>query len=375
MCYCAYLSYSKNNTSQLWGLISIIIFTLVFGLRYGVGVDYYSYANVYEYAEKYTSLADLIEGLLFEVGFSAIVFYCNFFHLPVYVFFSILAFIQITLIYKTFKPEGNNLLVFIYLTLILTGFCMYSFMNIIRHEIALCFFLYGIKYIRDNKPTKYFITCLFAFAFHKSALLIFPLYFFWIHKKSIFNNSIIQITILLACFAVSFIVPFQTILAYVDQFAVMIGYDKYSDIADSMTVNRVLGISRIMGLFTNIFIIAYNQKIKSYFKSDLFNIIYDLYFVGTCLGYAFMGSMMLLRAIVYFQHTQFIVLAYALCYLYNTRKQTYTQLSLYFFFVVYIMVSYVSFIKDCKNNTGAYVGYFQKELHSEKDLLFYDRHN
>lgn len=368
MCYGAYLSKGTSRLSKVWGWLPIILFTLVFGFRYGVGIDFNNYADMYEQTENYTSISELIENERYELGFSVLIYLCHYFGAPVWSLFVVVAFIQIFLLYKTFNKEGS-ILIYIYATLILTGFCMYSFMNILRHEIAFCIFLYSLQYIRDNKMLKYWICCLLALSFHQSAIILFPLYFIWIKRKGVFNMPFIEAIAVIVCFIASFISQWQELLHLFDVLIVLLGYENYLEAADEMTVNSVMGFTRLLNLVVNLLIVLNSKKIKNYFKSDLFNILYDLFIIGTCLSYVFMGSMMLQRIIVYFYHTQFIILAYALCYLFETRKQNFIQLVQYGVVLLFIFVSYSSFIYHCKDNTGAYVSYFQTDLHQTKDDL------
>ena len=368
MCYCAKLSQGNTSRAHLWGWLPIILFTLVFGLRYGVGIDYNNYAYMYDQTASYTSFRELIENERYEVGFSLILYICHYLNAPVWGLFTIIAFIQIVCIYNAFKDE-KNILMYLYATLILTGFCMYSFMNIMRHEMAFCVFLFSLQFIRDNKLAKYWLCALLALSFHHSALIIFPLYFIWIKRKGILNMPLVEAIAVILCFITSFFSQWQDIMHLFDNLIVMLGYENYIEAADEMTANSVIGVTRILNLIVNLLIVANSKKIKNYFNSDLFNILYDLFVVGICLGYIFMGSMMLQRIIVYFNHTQFIVLAYMLCYLYETRKQNYAQLIKYAVVVLFIFISYSSFLYHCEDNTGAYVSYFQTDLHQTKDNL------
>ena len=315
MCYCAYRSQLSIKKSQLWSALPIVLFTLVFGLRYGVGIDYNNYLDIYNETKGYTSLASLLDNERYEIGFSLLVYICHLLHAPVWVLFTVISFVQILLLYKTFQKEGN-VLIFIYATLILTGFCMHSLMNILRHEMAFCIFLYSLKYIQNRQFFKYLICCLFALSFHRSALLIIPLYFIWARHHEIFHRKWIELIIVLACFISSFLTQWQNILHLFDNVIILLGYENYIEIADSMTVNSKIGITRILNLLINCLIIINSQKIKDYYKSNLFNILYDLFIIGISLGYVFLGSMMLQRIIVYFYHTQFFIL-----FLHDTKKR------------------------------------------------------
>ncbi len=368
MCYYASKSYGKEKWAWQYGWLPIILFTLVFGLRYGVGIDYNNYSDIYEETSSYRSLAKLLEGERYEPGFSILLYVCHLIHAPEYILFTIIAFIQIVLIYKTFKDEGR-VLPYIYLSMILTGFCMYSMMNVLRHEIALFIFLYSLKYIRDDKLLKYWLCCLIALCFHFSAIILFPLYFVWKIRKPFFNNPRLEIIIVFASFVLSFFAQWQNILHMFDNLIVLLGYETYIDIADDMIVNSKIGITRLFNLLINCIIIINSKKIKAYFNSGLLNILYDLFIVGVALGYIFLSSMMMMRMIVYVNHVQFIILAYALCYLHQTRRTNVKQFVQYALVALFIFVSYSSFLHHSMDNTGAYVFYFQTDMHALKDHL------
>lgn len=374
MCYGAYRSQGYSRSAKLWGWVPIILFTLVFGLRYGVGVDYNNYLEIYEETEYYETFSQILDNERYEPGFSLLLYICHYCNAPVYILFSAMAFLEIFLLYKAFKEEGD-ILIYIYATLIFTTIGISSFMNILRHIVAFCFFIYSIQYIRDNKLIRYWICCLLALVFHKSAIILFPLYFVWIKRKGFFKQPLTELIVVLVCFALSVVPHWQEVMHMFDNLIILMGYENYIDIADQMIVNSKMGITRLFTLAATIVIILNSNRIKDYFQSDLLNILYDMYIIGISLGYIFMGSMLLERIIVYFTHTQFIIIAYALCYFYKTRKQSISQLTKYAFVVLFIFVVYSAYIFNSLHNTGAYVFYFQTELHDIKDSLREDMIN
>ena len=362
----AYLSAQNTQLSKLWAWIPIIAFTLVFGLRYGVGIDYFNYEGIYEYLYHYDSLSEAIEDSKLEDGFLAIMYLCsNVLKLPAYGLFTIIAFLQIYLLYRTFKDEGN-VLGYIYIVLILTSTCVGSFMNIMRQEIAICLFFYSLKYIIDDKPIQYWIICIVAFYFHHSAIILFPLYFLWIRRKSLFNNPTIELVILLLFFLSSLFTQWQSILHLFDNTISWIGYVDYLDRADKLVSGGDIGIMTIFTLLVNCLIVLNSKQLKAHYNSNLLNILYDLYFIGVCLSYLFMGSMLLGRIIAYFSHAGFILLGYTLYYLRQVRKQQTTYMVHYMVVIIFIVFSFGILIRDCRINTAAYVSVFQTELHTEK---------
>ena len=369
MCYGAIRSQEKTIKGKLWGWMPIVLFTLVFGLRYGVGIDYNNYVEIYEdEISHYSSYWELVKETRYEWGFLVVAHLCQLLKLPVYCLFTIIAFLQILLLYKSFKDE-DNVLPFIYITLIMTGFCMYDFMNTIRHYMAFCIFIYSLKYIIHNNIWKYWLCCILAVGFHHSALMLFIFYFFWIRRKGILHRPLIELVGLCLFFASAFFSQWQNMLHWFDVLIVVMGYENYIDVAEDLTLNNTIGITRILMFMVNCIIIISSREIKNYYKSDRLNILYDLFYAGTCLSYLFLGSMMFQRIIIFMSATQFIVLAYSLRYFYKTRRQGWRQFASYCIISLTILTLYSSLIYRCKDTTAAYVSYFQKDMHKVKDDL------
>lgn len=369
MSFCAYLSQGQSKISIMWGWIPILLFTIVFGLRYGVGIDYNNYLDVYEWTDDY-SYPELIEKERFESGFLLITYICHFLDMPPYIFFSIFSFLQIFIIYETFKNEGNTL-IFIYLTLLLSGVAALTYASIIRQIVAACIFLYSLKFVCDNKLLKYWLCCFIAFTFHHSALILFPLYFIWIRKKGILNNPFYEMVILILCVCSVFITGWQSLITKFDNFAILLGYEGYIDRAESLISGggRSFGFYNIFELAVFSIIVINSRNLKDYFNTPLFNIIYDVFYIGTCLAYIFKGSLLLDRMIIYFTNTQYIMIAYLLNYLYQNKMRSYAHFLKYSFLILFICMQYGRFIYYGEQNTGAYVSYFQSDMHQIKDNL------
>lgn len=365
-------SVQKTRFPKLWAWLPIILFTVVFGLRYGVGIDYFNYEYLYDYMDSYSSFKEALEDSRLEGGFLLIMYICNnVLHWPTYSMFAVMAFLQIFLLYKTFNKEGQ-VLAYIYLALVLTSACVGGFMNIIRQGVAICLFWYAVKFIIDRKPLQYWAVCLIAYFFHHSALILFPLYFVWIRRKSLLNFPKVELPILILTFFSSFVTQWQNFLGLFDKAIIFLGYEGYIERADTMFSGGSIGIFSVLTLLVNGLIVINSKQIKEHLKSNLFNILYDIYFVGTCLSYLFMGSMMLNRMIAYFSNTTFIVLGYALCYFHQVRKESVSLMMKYAFVALYILMSFGILIRDCKINTAAYVSVFQTDMHIEKENLYED---
>ena len=92
---------SKFNWYNIDFILPIICFSFIFGIRYNVGNDYMSYLDIYEgYAHYYTIRDDL------EIGFEFVTRLMAETGLHYSIYFGLIAFLQIFLIYYTFRKEG-----------------------------------------------------------------------------------------------------------------------------------------------------------------------------------------------------------------------------------------------------------------------------
>ncbi len=357
---------------KIYDYIPLLLFVFIFGLRYSVGVDWENYREVYEDELMGMSFVEMLNAR-YEIGFIFIIYLCYFFQFPVYMLFVIISALQIIFLYKALKDE--EALPYIYLTLIFTGVAVQGFCNVMRQDVAFCIFLYALKYVKERRLLPYLLFCGLAFCFHKSAVVLFPIYFFWSVRTSIFKQPILQISLFLGCVVLSFFDPIQKIFENIESLIVLLGYEDYIDIVYDLEINSFLGPTRLLIIFVNIVIIWHSNNIKLFYDSKLLNIFYDLFIIGICCNFLFLGSMMFLRISLFFTNFAFILYGYALLYFLKSPK---TKANLFGLVVLFLslFVSYMGLMRNVNNTTDAYVFYFQKELHSLKDqqrdmMLYY----
>ncbi len=356
----------ENGLKMSWSYwLAILLFTLVFGLRYGVGIDYWSYHQVYVnwHNISSTAYADHL-----EPAFKLLLNLCHVLSLDVVWLFLLTTFLQIFFLALAFR-DFKEPFAFMCLVLIFTGVAMTNFMNVIRQNIAFCIFIYAIRFIEKRSFIKYLLFTILAFTFHRSAVILLPVYFVWRTRREWFRNTTVQIVLLLLSFSMIFISPIQTILGRVDDIAILLGYEYH--LYDS----RIEGKGGLH--FTNIFqllictiIILQSRNLKNYFQSDYFNILYDLFLLGTYLGYVFFGSMLFGRIILYFTNVTFIMFGFAFAYFFRTWRLSLTNLYSYLLMVVFVGFVFVRLMQHSEDNTTQYVFYFQKELHEIKDTQY-----
>lgn len=165
--------------------LSILIPSVVSGLRYEVGVDYRNYYMAFRKIAKLDwkyindkSYTGLNAEPVFNVWIKLLTYFFN-----AKVIFGILTFITLFVLVKAMiKQYGEYRLAlcfFVYM-------CIYygESLNNVRQFLAVSFVLASYTYIFQNKPVKFLFLAGIAAVIHISALLIIPLWFFWDHKKS-----------------------------------------------------------------------------------------------------------------------------------------------------------------------------------------------
>lgn len=157
----------------------IIVFYLVAGMSYKIHNDYFVYENIYTKI-NFSNL----KYINFEKGYVVLNAIFNRFF-DFYTFKSLVYLVNILLIYRGLKKILNQEKVCIALGLmyLLFGQFYSMYLSAFRQSIAIAIFIYSLSYIRDKKIIKYTLSIILAFFFHKSAIILYPIYF-------IFNKSL-----------------------------------------------------------------------------------------------------------------------------------------------------------------------------------------
>lgn len=162
------LKYSSKDKFWIVGIFVILSFAFFVGLRYGRGIDYMHYLEVYKYGEENT------QEILFK-AFNSILRYLG---MPFYVAticYDALLGLGILYICKLYKNSS-------FLILPLFVLCLYgTYENLIRQFIAISFLFIAIYYlqIRKLKWSILFMSC--AVCVHTSSIIaiIFLLLFYY----------------------------------------------------------------------------------------------------------------------------------------------------------------------------------------------------
>lgn len=144
--------------------------------RVNIGYDYLSYIKIFEGIGSTYNFIDLFS-LPYEPGFTLLTWLMTLVvssPTVMYGVYSALIFVPIAVgIYWYVKPSEAWLSTWCYVAL--TYF--YSSMNFIRQNLALGLVFLSYRFLRSRKPIPYFLLVLLASCFHRTALIMIPVYF------------------------------------------------------------------------------------------------------------------------------------------------------------------------------------------------------
>lgn len=299
-------------------ILSICLFGFITGARYDVGVDYTTYLDVYQRIQNNLS----ITRDTFEPGFVFVTKLFASHGVHYFFYFALWGILQFFFIYYALK-DRKFLLPYVALCIMLNSAFFLNWMNGIRQCVAICAFVFLIKFIVERKLFKYIIGVLLLTLIHRSAVLLLPFYFLS-YNKIILNKKILNVGILLCCVVIG-IVP--SWLHLMTNFSDLLGAIGYADYADQMGLmvsenlrETAWGPSRTSSFLVGVAIIWFYPNMAEFYKGSRYLPIYFfLFFIGMCLYNAFINtSHIFLRPIEYFTIFKLPMIAYLLFYLKKT---------------------------------------------------------
>lgn len=341
---------SKKKNSFKYTLIGLFIYSIIMGLRYGVGTDYFSYENIYN---SYIELGNFSYSRL-ELGFRMLIQLFASLRLSYPFFLGVMAFLQLFFLFRGLKT-------FIYpyaaFTFMLGGEWLH-FSNAIRQILAFCILVYSIKFLQKNSFIKYLICVVIASLFHNSAVLLLVIYPIFRTKKEWFSNNLFQIFLLLFAIFLMQVNIIGFFISMTEPLAIYLNYGNYTKLQGGILFDEVkLGLGFYVQFTINLLLIVYSSKVKNFFSSTWLTMAYDLYFIGVLWHYIFIDSLILNRINYYFYGFQFIIAAFTLYYLHKQKK-----IFCYILTTLYILL-FIATMYRMESNTALYIFNWQKELY------------
>lgn len=180
----------QNLRYRMFAGLSAIVLILVAGLRFQVGADYNNYVSTYE-VRKETWLTFLRS--FDEPGIAILCKICSLIYDNAATLFFVCSVITIGLYMSTIRKYSTNYM-FSVLMFIFCGTWAGSF-GAIRQYLAAAILFAGHRYMYERKFWKWLLVVLLAFCFHRTAIVMLPVYF--IAKRKINFKTILILVIVI----------------------------------------------------------------------------------------------------------------------------------------------------------------------------------
>lgn len=294
--------YERTYGSYTPIFIAILIYSIIFGMRFGVGTDHYSYYLEYQDGDF----------SIYEVGYGFIGEFFKFFGLPFPFYFGFVALIQILPFFIVFKRFKHDIYLYLVYSLIFSTAWL-SISNGLRQWVAIGIIFYATTFLNRRDWWRYLIAVLFSSLFHSSAvimLLLLPYAF----AGPFFNNSKFKLIVL----AVSVFFGYQISanqwfdhVNYLLTLSNFSGFDKYDYYLEQGfdQENGALGIGYFLNLLTCFAFVSYSEKAKSFYNNRWMGLLFDLYFIGCVFNYVLSSVHVLSRVNMYFFGWSFVIYA------------------------------------------------------------------
>lgn len=339
--------------------IVIIFLSCIEGLRNETGTDWMPYQDQFYNSNYYIYISNFEKGYLYIVDF-----FKEYISKDYNIFLFILTLFKNIVTYTIIF----NLSEYSFLTIALYYSLTLGIMGANRQLIALSFSAYSLKKIFDKRYCQSIISFLLGFLFHKSIILIFPIYFYnyFLRKNKLTKKNLIKklliLSVLLIVLKVSMFIFLPKILilsmkifkSSIDKIII------YSQVKQAGFYNYIFGLIKNLILLIIISISLNNfQNKKGYIQSKL-DFLLKGYFYGLILYTLFYGQFQILVA-----RGSFYTLAYfsaiLLGYIVVNQKNNYIKIGVYIFLILYTVFSFEKSI----------VGY--KELFVPYKSIFYNK--
>lgn len=174
-----FINLKNKYWSKFGKYLILFLFFFVAGLSYKIHDDYYIYEAIYKNISFHNINNMISQYHIKELGFLYLnVLFNNILNFDC--FKALIYFLNTILIWKGiryFFDEKKSLLIICFLYLY--GVFYFFYLPSFRHSISIAIFIYSLKYLKEKNLKKYFLLSLVACLFHKSAIILFGIYYFF----------------------------------------------------------------------------------------------------------------------------------------------------------------------------------------------------
>ncbi|XOQ48306.1 MAG: Transmembrane protein EpsG [Eubacteriales bacterium] len=168
---------SKRNNAIFLLIVSVAMIVMSYLRADTVGIDYIQYADYFKQVRNggWSFLISDANGYRVEPGYSLLNYFVSLFTGDVHIFMLFVSILTVgltaVLLYKYSPVPWVGMFVFASF-----GFFGNS-LSFLRQSIAIAIFLYAINFLKKKKLIPYILIVLLAASFHKSIIIMIPVYF------------------------------------------------------------------------------------------------------------------------------------------------------------------------------------------------------
>ncbi|MEG1088235.1 MAG: EpsG family protein [Bacteroidales bacterium] len=237
---------------KLLYIITTVVAIFVYCCVYLNGSDWPNYEEFFNQV-TWSNLIQLSSERGFEIGFTFVLF-CfksiGFGFFPFLIVAKSFSLIVISNFFKRYAKEqgqGYSANVFFLLFMFYAGNCMYLYVEtIIRFSMALAIVVYAYRFLLNRRFWPYLFYIIIAVTFHRTAILMLPIYF--IHRTTIPN----KVWIIIFAFLIVLLTP-QFLLMFIESISQFIPQIYYIYLKGYMEFAVING-SNILAMLAIIFI-------------------------------------------------------------------------------------------------------------------------
>lgn len=307
------------NKTFLAILVASIPLILVSGLRYSVGTDYWNTYYSGFYRVLHNNNFDS-----YELGYLALVKIIQSFSSNVFLLFIITSIIFILFTMLFIYEQSVNIVFSIVLFFLLRYY--FISMNAVREMIGISIMAFNIKNVINRKPVKFFIYTLIACSFHKSLVLMIPIYFLYNFKLSLKKFTLISVITVLSSKIIYTIV------------ARLIGNTKYGL---HLTSYEASGIKvTIFTISLNLFIVLIAYLISKRIdekNEQKYNLFLNIQLIATLLSFLFPIIPLIER--IYWMYSFIAIISIPFFFKYISNRKLY--LVLFLMLITALIVAYL----------------------------------
>lgn len=343
MSYAASLSSTKSSFISVRYSIYCLIgffYSLVFGLRYRVGIDYETYSHWFKYVQfngKFPVLGADKGFELLNLLFASAGFHYNF-------IITVLTLLVIVFLLRSL--DYNRKVMAWYFLFFFISTCMIESLNLMRQYVAFFIVFNSLQLFVRKRYGEALLCFIFAFLFHKS-VLVYLVVLPFVSNTKIFSKKYLILSILLVLNIAGSLLfsQFVELLQYIPY----IGTTRFQYYINNVEfINNLFsgrqgsGRGTFFFLLVDCVIILYSNKLKKVFQDEYFVFFYDIYIVGVFALPVFAQNAIFYRVVQYFLNYRILMLSFFALYSFKFSKRIIDKLIVCGIVLVMIAFFYVA---------------------------------